>query len=392
MGLILSAMNAVGSTLADQWKEYIYCDAIPADKICVRGHKHTSGFGGNLGSDNVITDGSAIVVADGQCMLIVEQGQVVDICAEPGVYTYDSKTEPSVFTGSLSESVKNVFATIGRRFEFGGEVGQDQRVYYFNTKELTGQKYGTANPIPFRVVDKNANIDLDISLKCFGEYSLKVVDPVLFYTNVSANHADDYSVEELDSQLRSELLTALQPAFAMISEKGIRYSEIPAHTTELADLLNEELSAKWRTLRGIEIVSLGVSSIKASEEDEKILQNMQVAASYKDPSVAAANLAAAQADSMREAAKNDAGAAVGFMGMNAAQAAGGIDANQLYAQATAQPQEDSWTCEKCGATSTGNFCATCGAPKPTSGKWICPKCGKENDNNFCTQCGEAKPQ
>ncbi len=392
MGLILSAMNAVGSTLADQWKEYIYCDAIPADKICVRGHKHTSGFGGNLGSDNVITDGSAIVVADGQCMLIVEQGQVVDICAEPGVYTYDSKTEPSVFTGSLSESVKNVFATIGRRFEFGGEVGQDQRVYYFNTKELTGQKYGTANPIPFRVVDKNANIDLDISLKCFGEYSLKVVDPVLFYTNVSANHADDYSVEELDSQLRSELLTALQPAFAKISEKGVRYSEIPAHTTELADLLNEELSAKWRTLRGIEIVSLGVSSIKASEEDEKILQNMQVAASYKDPSVAAANLAAAQADSMREAAKNDAGAAVGFMGMNAAQAAGGIDANQLYAQATAQPQEDSWTCEKCGATSTGNFCATCGAPKPTSGKWICPKCGKENDNNFCTQCGEAKPQ
>lgn len=392
MGLILSAMNAVGSTLADQWKEYIYCDAIPADKICVRGHKHTSGFGGNLGSDNVITDGSAIVVADGQCMLIVEQGQVVDICAEPGVYTYDSKTEPSVFTGSLSESVKNVFATIGRRFEFGGEVGQDQRVYYFNTKELTGQKYGTANPIPFRVVDKNANIDLDISLKCFGEYSLKVVDPVLFYTNVSANHADDYSVEELDSQLRSELLTALQPAFAKISEKGIRYSEIPAHTTELADLLNEELSAKWRTLRGIEIVSLGVSSIKASEEDEKILQNMQVAASYKDPSVAAANLAAAQADSMREAAKNDGGAAVGFMGMNAAQAAGGIDANQLYAQATAQPQEDSWTCEKCGAASTGNFCATCGAPKPTSGKWICPKCGKENDNNFCTQCGEAKPQ
>ena len=231
MGLILSAVSALGSTISDQWKEYFYCDALPNNVICQRGYKNNSGVA-NLGSDDVITDGSVIAVADGQCMLIVEQGQVVDICAEPGVYTYDSKTEPSVFTGSLDEAVKNVFLTIGKRFQFGGDPGQNQRVYYFNTKELIGNKYGTANPIPFRVVDANAGIDMDVSLKCFGEYSLKVVDPVLFYTNVCANVKDKYTTDDIEPQLKTELLTALQPAIAKMG--GIRYSEIPLHTNELA--------------------------------------------------------------------------------------------------------------------------------------------------------------
>ena len=393
MGLILAALSAAGSTLRDQWKEYFYCDSLPSDVICVKAHKKTQGFSANAGNDNIITDGSMISVADGQCMLIVENGQVVDICAEPGEYKYDSKTEPSIFTGTLSEGVKNVFAQIGKRFTFGGQPGADQRVYYFNTKELTGNKYGTASPVPFRVVDQRAGIDVDINVKCFGEYSLKVADPILFYTNVSGNVKDVYRTSDIEPQLRTELLTALQPAFAKISAMGIRYSEVPGHTFELADALNEVLSKKWKELRGLEIVSFGVSSIKADEEDEKRMKELQFNAAYKDRDTMAANYSAAEMEAMKEAAKNPNGAAMGFFGMNAAQNAGSSTVAALYSQpAPAAPAADTWKCPKCGTENTGNFCGNCGEKKPGSVKWICPKCGTENTGNFCGNCGEKKPE
>lgn len=399
MGLILAAAHAAGSTLRDQYKEYFYCDAIPADTICLRGHKKVSGLF-NRGSDDIITDGSIIDVADGQCMMIVASGQVYDVCAEPGVYKYSNKSEPSLFVGNLGESIKNVFAQMGSRITFGGSPSARQEVYYFNTKELTGLKYGTASPVPFRVVDQRAGIDIDISLKAFGDYSIRVIDPILFYTNVCSNVKDSFKVEQISDQMRSELLTALQPAFARLSAQGIRYSEIPGHTQELADALNTELSAKWKDTRGIEIVSFGVSSIKADEEDEKMIKDMQRNAAYKDPGLAAATLVGAQAQAMKDAANNANGAAMGFMGMNAAQNAGGINANELYQKAAAQPSQPSaptensaeWTCPDCGTVNTGKFCSNCGKPKPASDKWYCPKCGKENTGNFCSNCGEKRPQ
>ncbi|MCR5796122.1 MAG: SPFH domain-containing protein [Solobacterium sp.] len=397
MGLIQAALSAAGSTMRDQWKEYFYCEALPADTIAVKGIKKVSGFSSNRGNDNIISDGSVIAVADGQCMLIVEQGQVVDICAEPGEYRYDSKTEPSLFTGSLGDGIKNVFAQIGKRFTFGGQPSSDQRVYYFNTKEMPGMKYGTANPVPFRVVDERAGIDMDISVKCFGEYSIKCADPILFYTNVTGNFADTYKVSQIEGQLRSELLTALQPAFARISEKGVRYSAVAAHTGELADLLNDELSKKWRDLRGIEIVSFGISSIKANEEDEATLKEMQKTAALTNQNIAAATLASATAQAMKDAANNAGGAAMGFYGLNAAQQAGGVNVNALYAQTAAQPAPaapaaEGWTCPKCGTVNTGKFCGECGTPRPASGKWICPKCGRENEGKFCGECGTARPE
>ncbi len=399
MGLVLAALSAAGSTFADQWKEYFYCDALSADTICVKGIKRTSGFSGNHGSDNIITDGSIIAVADGQCMIIVENGQVVDICAEPGEYKYDSKTEPSIFTGSLGEGVKNVFAEIGKRFQFGGQPAGDQRIYYFNTKEIPGLKYGTAAPVPFRVVDARANMDITISVKCFGEYSIKIADPVLFYTNVCGNVSGAYKVSEIENMMRSELLTALQPAFAAISAKGVGYAEVPAHTYELTETLNEILSKKWKELRGIEIVSFGMNSIKANEADEKRIQDLQVAATYTSTIHAAAGQTYAGIEALQNAAKNEGGAAVGFMNYNAAAAAAGVNPNALYAQAAAEqaaapkpeaPAEGSWTCPKCGKSSTGNFCPNCGTAKPVDAKWICPKCGRENDGNFCTNCGTAR--
>ncbi len=398
MGLILAALSAAGSTARDQWKEYFYCDALPADVIAVQGHKKTSGFSSNAGNDNVITNGSMIVVADGQCMVIVEQGQVVEICAEPGEFKYDNTIAPSIFTGNLGDSIKQVFAELGKRFEFGGQPAQDQRVYYFNTKELIGNKYGTPAPVPFRVVDKNTGLDVDISVKCFGEYSYKVVDPITFYTKVCGNFRGEYRTDALESAMKTELLQALQPAFAKISEQGIRYSSLPGHTTELCEALKEELSVKWRELRGIEIVSIGVASIKADEKDEERLKNAQF---YANANLAASQTQAAHDQAIKDAANNAAGAGVGFMNVNMAQQAGGgasaadlftIGAQQKAAETAAAPKADTWICPKCGKENDGNFCSNCGETRPGTAKWICPTCGKENDGNFCGTCGTKKPE
>ena len=415
MGLIKAAMGAAGGVLADQWKEYFYCEAIPADVLAVKGRKKATGRSSNTrGDDNIISNGSLIAIADGQCMLIVEQGKVVDVCAEPGEYTYDMSTEPSIFCGSLGESVRSVFANIGKRFTFGGEAPKDQRVYYFNTKELTGNKYGTASPVPFRVVDQRAGIDIDIGIKCFGEYSIRLSNPLLFYTNVCGNVSEDYRTENIAGQMKAELLTALQPAFARISDMGIRYSALPGHTTELSDALNEQLSSKWRDLRGMEIVSFGVSSVKADEEDEKMIKELQRNAAFMDPTRAAAHLAGAQGDAMKMAASNTgAGPAMAFMGMGMAGQAGGMNAQSLFQmgqqqqmqqaqmqQAQAQqpapaPAVQGWTCS-CGQSGiTGKFCPNCGAkkpePKPPADSWTC-SCGQSGiTGKFCPECGSPRP-
>ena len=400
MGLIKAIAGAAGGVMADQWKEFFTCEALPADVLAVKGQKKTTRRSSNThGDENIITSGSRIAVADGQCMLIVEQGKIVEVCAEPGEYTYDASTEPTIFAGNLGESIGQVFQNIGKRFTFGGEAPKDQRVYYFNTKELIGNKYGTASPVPFRVVDQRAAIDLDVGIRCFGEYSYHIANPLLFYTNVCGNVSEDYDRSNLDSQLKTELLTALQPAFAKISEMGIRYSALPGHTVELADALNEALSAKWRDLRGIEVVSFGVSSVTANEEDEKMIKEMQRNAAFMDPTRAAAHLAGATGDAMKTAAANPNGAVGAFMGMGMAGGMAGAQMGNLYqqgaqqqaAQAQAAPAAAGWTCS-CGQTgNTGKFCANCGKPAPApANEWTC-ECGARNTGKFCSNCGKPAP-
>ena len=411
MGLIQAAMGAAGGVLADQWREYFYCESIPESVMAVKGQRRVTGRGSNKGVDNIISNGSIIAVADGQCMMIVEQGKIVELCAEPGEFVYDTSTEPSIFSGDLGDALMATFKNIGKRFTFGGEAPKDQRVYYFNTKELIGNKYGTPSPVPFRVVDQSAGIDIDISIRCFGEYSYRIANPILFYTNVCGNVSESYTRDKLEGQLKTELLTALQPAFAKISDMGIRYSALPGHTLELSQALNEVLSGKWRDLRGLEIVSFGVSSVKASEEDEQMLKQMQQAKAYMNPGMAAANLARAQATAMQDAANNQGGAAMAFMGMNMAQNAGGFNTQQLYqmgaqqpaaqpvqqpaAPANPAPAANAWVCA-CGATATGKFCPECGAkkpePKPAAEGWKCPQCGAAATGKFCPECGTKKPE
>lgn len=397
MGLIKIALGSVSSTLADQFKEFFYCDSIRNDVLVVKGQKRTGKGSGNHGSDNIISSGSGIAVADGQCMMIVEQGRVVDVCAVPGEYQYDMSSEPSLFTGSLGDGIIETLKTIGNRIAHGGDTGKDQRVYYFNTKEITDNKFGTQNPVPFRLVDNKIGLDIDTSVRCNGAYSYKITDPVLFYTNVCGNIAQEYNRSEIDSMMKTEFRDALQPAFAKISAMGIRYNELPGHTTELSNTMNEILSQKWSELRGISIVSVGINSITIPPEDEELIKNAQRTAMMRDPNFAAATLVDAQASAMKTAAGNSAGTMAGFMNMNMAGAAGGFNAQNLFAMGQQQAASQqaaapagSWTCS-CGTVNTGKFCSECASPKPApAGQWTC-SCGTVNTGKFCSECASPKP-
>ena len=389
MGLIKAATGSLSGILADQWKEYFYCDALDTDTLMAKGVKHTSKRSSNTkGSENIITNGSVIAVNEGQCMMIVQQGEIVEFCAEAGEFTWDSSTEGSVFYGGFGEGIEDSWENFKRRFTFGGDTAKDQRIYFFNTKEIIGNKYGTATPVPFRVVDTNIGLDIDVSVRCNGEYSYKITDPILFYKNVAGNVSSEYDRKQLDGQLKTEFLTALQPAFAKISAQGIRYSALPGHTLELADAMNACLSAKWSGLRGISIVSVGVNSITASPEDEAMIKELQKSAVFRNTNMAAAHMVQAQAEAMKNAASNSGGAMAGFLGMNMAQQAGGMNAAQLFQMGAQQPAAapaNSWTC-KCGTVNTGKFCTECGAAPG----WVCT-CGAVNKGKFCSECGAKKP-
>ncbi len=406
MGLIQAALTSAGGVLGDAWKEFFYCDAMPSNVMVRRGVRRTGKGSSNNGNDNIITSGSGIAVADGQCVLIVDQGQIVEVCAEPGEYTYDASTEPSIFSGNLGDMIAQTFAQIGKRFTYGGDTGKDQRIYYFNTKEMLDNKFGTPSPVPFRFVDSKINLDIDVSVRCSGTYSFVIADPLLFYKNVCGNVIQDYTIDEIEAQLKAEFVSALAPALAKLSDLEIRPNQLPAHGTELEEALNETLSKKWGEMRGLRIKTVALNPITLSAEDEALIKNAQRTAMYKDPTMAAANLTSAQADAMKAAASNSAGAFTGFVGMGMAQQAGGIDAGSLYAMGTQQqatqpaqpapaaPAVDYWVCPTCGQKNQGKFCANCGAKKPAGAlQYKCDKCGwvpadPTNPPKFCPECGD----
>ncbi len=433
MGLIKAGIGALGGTLADQWKEFFYCDSMDKDVMVVKGQKRTSRRSSNTkGNDNIISNGSGIAVADGQCMIIVEQGKIVEVCAEPGEFTYDTSTEPSIFSGKLGDSIKQTFKTIGKRFTYGGDTGKDQRVYYFNTKELVDNKFGTPNPVPFRVVDSKIGLDVDVSIRCSGVYSYKIADPLLFYSNVCGNVESEYTRDELDGQLKTEFISALQPAFGKLSDMELRPNQIVSHNTELEDAMNEALSTKWGELRGLKVVSVALGSVTLPDEDAEMIKQAQRTAMMRDPTMAAATLVGAQSDAMKSAAANPNGAMMGFMGMGMAQQTGGMNAQNLFQmgaeqraanqqnqqQSTNTPnswkcscgmsvtgkfcpecgsrkpepiQEGAWKCSKCGTIATGKFCPECANPKPVNDSWTC-SCGTVNTGKFCQNCGNKRPE
>ncbi len=395
MGLIKAGIGALGGVLADQWKEFFYCDSLENDVLMAKGQKRISGRSSNTkGSDNIISDGSGIAVADGQCMIIVEQGKIVEVCAEPGQFTYDSSTEPSIFSGKLGDSIKETFKLIGKRFTYGGDTGKDQRVYYFNTKEILDNKFGTASPIMFEVVNKRIGMSRTVQVRCNGVYSYRITDPLLFYTKVAGNVDDEYRRAEIDMQLKTEFISALQPAFAQLTELELRPAQIPAHTAELKNAMNSALRTEWTERRGISVESIAINPITLTEEDMKKINQMEDAATLgSNPFMMAGRMTDASANAMEGAAANEAGAMTGFMGMGMAMNAGGMNAAQSFYNAGVQQQAqqpvDGWKCA-CGNTATGNFCPNCGERKPASEGWTCA-CGNVNKGNFCSNCGAKKP-
>ena len=408
MGLIKAGIGALGGTLADQWKEFFYCEALPNDVLMRKGEKRVSGRSSNTkGNDNIISNGSGIAVADGQCMIIVEQGKIVEVCAEPGEFTYDSSTEPSIFAGSLGESIKDTFRAIGKRFAYGGDTGKDQRVYYFNTKEILNNKFGTPSPIIFEVVNKRIGISRTVQVRCNGVYTYVISDPLLFYTRLCGNVESEFTRDQIDDQLKTEFIDALQPALGALAEQELRPAQIPAKANELKAAMNEALKQEWIDNRGISVGKIALNPITLTDADMKKINEMEDAATVgSNAFMMAGRMTNATADTMQTAAGNSAGAMTGFMGMGMVGMGGqggfgaaqnlynmGVQqqqAAQAQQPAPAAPAQDGWKCS-CGATATGKFCPECGSPKPADAEgWTC-SCGTVNKGKFCQNCGAKKP-
>lgn len=412
MGLIKAGIGALGGTLADQWKEFFYCEALPNDVLMRKGQKRVSGRSSNTkGSDNIITNGSGIAVADGQCMLIVDQGKVVEVCAEPGEFTYDASSEPSIFSGKFGQSLIDTFKTIGKRFTYGGDTGKDQRVYYINTKDILENKFGTANPIMFEVVNKRIGMSRTVQVRCNGIYSYIISDPLLFYTRLCGNVESEFTRDQIDGQLKTEFVDALQSAFGTLADAELRPAQIPAKANELKDAMNAALKTEWIENKGISVGKIALNPITLTEDDMKKINEMEDAASMgSNPFMMAGRMTNATANAMETAAANEAGAMTGFMGMGmvggmngmgggfaAAQNLYNMGAQNMQNMQNSRPEqtkapENSWKCS-CGATATGKFCPECGAKKPEptqQGAWKC-SCGATATGKFCPECGSPKP-
>ena len=407
-----NAFSSIGSITKDQYLEFFVCDTMQDGVLASRGRKIDK-KGMNKGNDNIISNGSLIIVNAGQCAITVDNGQITNLAAEPGEYRFESATESSIFYGNLGENLLNSFKELGRRISFGGEIPREQRVYYINTLEVRQNLWGTASTIPFFIHDQVTGFQGDINLMARGEFTFKIADPIRFYNSVaSAFSGATYTKKDLQSIMKSDFMTALQPAIGSLSDYGvgIRYSAITTKTDILVEKVNEKLEKKWTELRGIKVVDITFDSIKATEEDEKRIKQFQDTAVYTNVNMAAARMTTATANAMEAAAANEqAGPMMAFAGMNMAQMTGGANTSNLFAmaqqqnaaQAAAQPQPQaqapagaaagSWTC-KCGTTNTGKFCVNCGEKKPEAAAegWTC-SCGTVNKGNFCQNCGSKRP-
>lgn len=436
MGLIKMAKETIESLLADQWREYFYCDAMPSDILVKKGQKRANNSRSNKSSGDIISNGSVIAVNEGQCMLIVDQGGVVDLCAVAGEFVYDASSEPSLFYGDLGENVKDTFDTLFHRLSFGGGTGKDQRIYYINLLEIMDNLFGTANPMPFLYVDDNIGIELEVEIKFNGTYSFRITDPLLFYKNVCGNVQDVYETSRLRNTMKAELMQAMQPALAKLGDLRIRVSDITKHTLDLTEELNRQLSVKWAEIRGIEVVSLNMNAPTMSQDMRDKINNVQLDAVYRDEDMRKVKTAEALSKAMVAAAGNSAGTERGTMGMGMAMMMGdmmgemmggnihtvlgnagsqdmqqniqrgmpqnmqpGMTQNMSQDMQQGMPQMrpagaapvPGWTC-KCGyEDNRGKFCQDCGSPKPAEAGWTC-SCGAVNQGKFCPDCGSKRPE
>ena len=375
MGLIQAFKGSVSGELANQWKELFVSDSMSADTLVKRADHKVSGRSSNTKGDaDVITKGSAIIVNEGQCAILVDSGKVIDVAAEPGAYEWEENGSASIFAGDFGD----IFKEFGRRFTFGGEKPVQQRVYFVNTKDIVGLKFGTPSPIPFRILDNNVGLDMDTTLKCNGNYSMRVSDPTQLYVSLAGNVKDKYTIEDIQDQLRATFIAALQPALGKLTNLGVRPSAIPSYTKEMSEAMGEELNSDWTNKYGLAITSVQILTTVIPDEDAATLKELQKTGAFRNQSMAGAALIGAQAEAMKNAASNPNGAMMGFMGMNMAMQAGGANAQDLL---------------NAGAATTGanQMAGTANGGAAAGNRWFCPNCGNENFGNFCVNCGTKRP-
>ena len=392
MGIIKAIGNAIGGGLADQWLEVIEPDEMDGDIVFTSGVQMRRGErnSNRKGTSAVVSNGSVIHVYPNQFMMLVDGGKIVDYTAEEGYYTVDNSTVPSLFNGELGEAVRESF----NRIRFGGTTPQAQKVYYINLQEIKGIRFGTTNPVNYFDTFYNS----ELFLRAFGTYSIKVIDPVKFYSEVIPKSADRVAVKDINEQYLSEFLGALQAAINQLSADGVRIYHVTSKSVELSRYMADILDEDWKELRGIEVVSVGLAGLSYSEESQKLINLRNQGAMLSDPNVREGYVQGAVARGMEAAGSNANGSMAGFMGMGVGMNAGGsfvaaasqANSAQREAQKATAPQQpaaDSWTCS-CGSENHGGkFCPNCGKPRPTVK--FCTNCGQKLDPGakFCSNCG-----
>ncbi len=402
MGIIKAATSTIGGGLADQWLEVFEPDNMGDTTVMTKGVKvrRNDKRGSNRkGTEDVITDGSVIHVYPNMMMLLVDGGKIIDYTAEEGYYTVKNDLAPSMFNGSLKDAISETF----NRFKFGGVTPQKQQVFYINLQEIKGIRFGTSSPLNY--FDNFYNAEL--FLRAHGNYSLRITDPILFYTNAIPKNKTQVDINDINEQYLAEFLTALQTAINKMSADGERISYVPSKSMELSKYMGEVLDDSWRELRGMEIVSVAVASISYTDDSVKLINMRNQGAMLGDPNVREGYVQGSIARGMESAGSNAAGATTGFvgmgMGMNTTdgylnQAA---QNNQQQIQQNQENQQkqnngDSWDCPQCGTSNTGKFCSNCGTAKPTgtpSLQMKCSECSEIIDlangiPKFCPNCGK----
>lgn len=398
MGLISAAVSSVSGVLSDSWKEVIEPDDMSDSTLLVKGVAVKKGSN-KKGTDNYVSNGSVIHVYPNTLMLLMDGGKIVDYSAQEGYYEVNNSSAPSIFNGELKDSVKETW----KRFQFGGVPSQKQYVYYINTAEIKGIKFGTRNPVNY--FDNFYNAEL--FLRAHGSYSIKITDPIKFFTEFAPKGTDRIEIKDLSEQLFNEFMDALQSAINQMSVDGVRISAITSKSRELSKYMADVLDADWNDLRGIEVCSVGLASISYDDESKALINMRNKGAMMSDPTIREGFVQSSVAQGMQAAGSNTSGAANAFMGMGMGMnAAGGFmsaasqtnaaqmaqqQAAQQAAQQTAQQNQaaNGWKCS-CGTVNTGNFCSGCGSKKPENTSWTC-SCGTTNTGRFCSNCGSPKP-
>lgn len=411
MGIIKAIKTAIGGSLADQWLEVMEPGDMGDQTVFTSGVKTRKGSNVK-GTDDTVSNGSVIHVYPNQFMMLVDGGKIVDYTAEEGYYTVNNSSLPSMFNGQFGDALKESFD----RIRYGGMTPGRQKVYYVNLQEIKGIKFGTRNPINY--FDQFYNAEL--FLRAHGTYSIKVTDPILFYSEAIPKNASRVQIDTINTQYLDEFLEALQTSINQMSADGIRISFVASKGRELGRYMSETLDEDWKRMRGMEVQAVGIGSISYDEESQKLINMRNQGAMLSDPTIREGYVQGAVARGMEAAGSNANGSMAGFMGMGVGMNAGGgfmgaasntnfqqMQMNQgmqgqpasaptpapvaptpAPAPAAAQAPAAGWTCG-CGHVNTGKFCSECGSPKPADGPWTCG-CGHVNTGKFCSECGKPR--